>query len=945
MSYRKIYIAFFLVGLFLPAPVSAQDTLTIAYGEIVRKDVISAVSAISGSEFTLTPVISVDNALTGRLQGVITVTQPDQPGNEWVEMYVRGLHTSSENRLPILLVDNVEREFSQLNLNEIESVTVLKDASALAIYGGRGANGVILVTTKRGKNSGKQELQLHLQGAIVQPTRLPEFLNSYDYARLFNEAYALDGYPNPRYTAEEIEGYRKVVAGESDANRYRYPDNNYYEEALRTFSWQQNYDLSMRGGNDFARYFVLVGYLQQDGLYKYKSESPEYSSNTNYRRFNFRTNVDMNISQLVTAGLDMAGRLEYRHQPGANSAQILNLMAGLPANAYSILNANGSLGGTPTYQNNLYGMINRTGYTDDQRRIFNATAYAKVDLDPFVKGLSLTARGGFDFYNEYIISRTIAGYKIYELQPDDGSGEDRYFSFGEDQTMSESNSIPAKNRNFVLQFSGNYARTFNKVHNVSALVNFDLINTGQYNGIFGVVPNYKTVAWGGRFGYNYLHKYYAELSAGYSGTEVYAPESRFRFYPAAAFGWTVSEEDFLKGNDILSYLKIRGSYGKVGLDRIGGRTRYGMPTSRFQYRDTWGEDTGYTFGSAYTSQMGAAEQISPNNQLHGETAILSNIGLDAGLLKNKLYLTADVFKEKRNDIFIQRYADIPGIFGAGVPVENLGQVNSWGMEGGLMYKQKVNNDFSFYAGANFIRHDNKVINLYEAEEDAWRMQKNHPMGQQMGFVNLGFFKDEEDIANSPSQAYLGTIRPGDLKYKDMNEDGIIDDRDLTYIGSSAAIPRYLINLDLGFTWKGFEWSALLQGADKDSFMPGELYLPFSNGQGNATKYAYDAWTPETSATAKYPRLTTLANTNNAQNSDFWVRDGSYIRLKSLVIAYNLPESALKTLGLQGAKIYLSGYNLLTIDGVKDFDPEAPYWTAFWNYPNNRTFSLGLNLTF
>lgn len=952
----RIWITAFAVA--FVACISAQNDTTlipIAFGVQQERDIISAISTVKGSEFSLTPTISADNALTGRLKGVISRTNPGQPGDEWVAMYIRGLHTSSGNKLPIMMVDNVEREFSQLNLNEIESVTVLKDAAALAIYGGRGANGVILLTTKRGMKTPKQQLSLNIQAGIVQPTRLPEFLNSYEYAKLYNQAQLLDGYNEAalRFKPDQIEGYRKTVDGVQGADRYRYPNNNYYEEALRDFSWQQNYDISMRGGNDFARYFVLVGYLQQDGLYKYKSETSKYSTNTNYRRINLRSNLDFNICKMIKGGLDMAGRLEYRHQPGTDASAILNQMATAPALAYPILNPNGTPGGNATYRNNVYALINHTGYKDSQRRIFNATAYVTADLNEYVKGLSFTARGGIDFYNEASTGHTINEFQVFELLPDDGSGEDKYNTFGSKGTMNASQtSAKEKDRTLMMQVSGNYYRTFNRDHNFDAVLSFDLINAQIYNGAYRVIPDYNTVSIGGRAAYNYRHKYFVELSAGCTGTEAYAPESRFRVYPAAALGWTLTEENFLKDNRILSYLKVRGSYGKLGLDRPGTRNRYGIPTDRFQYREQWTDVGvgGYPFGDPIGNESGAAELTAANRSLHGETSYLGNAGLDLTLFDNRLAISADYFNEKRKDIFFSRTADYPGILGGAIPVENLLQVNSQGVEGNVSYHDNPVRDLSYFVGFDFIWHTNYLVKAYESESFAWNTAEGHPLEQMKGYQCIGFFT-EDDFENGklkdgiPSQSIFGTVRPGDLRYRDISGDGVIDENDKTYIGRSLTMPEFVGNLNIGINYKGIELTALIQGVVKNSQKMSQVYLPFTDGTGNATRYAFEAWTPETAAMAKYPRLTTMANTNNLAMSDFWVMDGSYIRVKNVVLAYNFPDRILDYIGCQALKIYASAYNLFTFDKVKDWDPEPEPYYAFFAYPNNRTISFGVNVTF
>lgn len=947
IKYRRKYIAGLLLCLVsgggyaqnLNSAYTPGDTIA-ALDEVVNvafqkkniRDVNGAISTVKGSQFSLVPVISADNAIAGHLSGVIPMAQPDAPGREYVDMYIRGLHTSSGNKLPLILVDNVERDFSQLNLNEIESVTVLKDAAATVIYGGRAANGVLLITTKRGKNMNKQELQLHMQGAMVQPTRLPSYLNSYDYARLYDQAYMMDGNANPFYGPDKVEGYRKVVAGEEGANPYLYPNNDYYDLGLRDFSWQQNYDLSMRGGNEFAQYFVLVGYLQQDGLYKYKDEANNYNTNSRYRRFNVRSNIDMRINSVITASLDMAGRLEYRHQPGQDAGNILGQMAATPANAYPIFNEDGSMGGTAKYTNNIYGMITRTGYKDEQRRLFNATASVNFDMNQWVKGLKFGVRGGFDFTNIYHSDRTIPGYRVYELQ-ENGN----YNSYGEDKTILESNGVDKDARTYLFQLTASYDRTFADKHNVSAFAHF-MIDTQT---LPGNVPDYKNVLSGANLSYNYMHKYYIDLTAGHSGTEIYARGSRFRFYPAVAVGWALSEENFLKDNSVVNYLKIRASYGKTGLDRVG---------DRFLYRDVWGDDTGYAFGPTVTGQNGQSEKSSANPNLHGETAFKMNIGIDGSFFNNRLYLTADYFTEKREDIFLQRGRDIPGIFGVNLPYENLGRVDSKGVEVGATFTDMIGKDFSYVIGANFMYTTNKVKEMYEEEKDWYRYAKGHPLNQQFGLICDGFVTKEDLTDPDFPEHTFGTLHEGDLKYKDLNNDGIVDGNDKTYIGKSD-IPEMVSNVTLGFTWKNFEVSLLFQGMfNKDVRMPSDLYIPFNKGTGNATKYAFDCWTPETASTAKYPRLSTGANSvgsqnNNGQDSDFWIMSGDFVRLKNAMIAYNLPKSWLKSVGIDQAKVYLSGYNLLTLDGVKDFDPEIPFWTAFWKYPNNRTYSFGVNVTF
>jgi TonB-linked SusC/RagA family outer membrane protein len=907
-------------------PGAVHSSVNVAYTSVNQKEINSAVSTVFSDEIRKTNHPNLQNALIGRLNGLLILPSDNEPGNTDYSAFVRGLKTTAPNNAPLILVDQVERDLSQLSPYEIESVTVLKDAAALALYGGRGANGVILVTTMRGKVAPRQ-ITVDGSYSLQQATGLREYLNSYEYVKLYNKAWELDGNVTPFYSDEDVEGFRKTVEGDPDANPYLYPNNNYIDEFINKLSYQKKVDVTMSGGNKVARYFTMLGYLNQDGIYKYGEENDEYSSNTNYQRYNFRSNVDVNVSSMLSAFLDMSGRLEIRHYPGRSAYEIFNTITTTPSNAYPIFYEDGSLGGTTTFLNNPYGLIAQSGYTEAMRRLFDANVGFKLDFNDWVEGLTFTTRTGFDFNNKKNRGLT-KNFMVYEYDPVAdtlvGYGNTDYSTFGG----------PDWGGIYYNQWFGHsqldYKRVFNHNHHVNAFAFFDLIKRA----IPGNTPSFKNVAFGAQVSYNFAYKYFIDLVASKTGTEAFMRGNRFYTYPAIALGWTVTEENFLKDNSIINHLKLRTSAGLTGSDRP-----YGTDGAyRFLYFDYWGTGSnGYAFGDPQQNIGGSYQSTVGNQKLRGEVGKKFNLGLDGDLLNGNLYFTTDAYYEKRTGIWIYR-AWVPSTYGASQPLENAGSTESKGLELTLGTR-KTSGDLRYNVKLMANYSTSKILDLFEAPKE-WDYQysKGKQMGELWMLTSQGFFKDDDDVETSYEQKF-GTVRPGDIKYLDYNGDSVVDGNDMTASGKNW-YPKWVFSILTEFNYKNFDFSMLWSGiANAYRFDPA-YELPFLNK--NASTNASLVWTPETAETAKYPRLTTSNYTNNTVGSDFWLVNNTYLRLKSVELGYTFSNAKIKKAGFERIRLYLNGYNIITLS-KNNFDPEYLY-SGLSQYPAFSVYSVGLNLT-
>lgn len=891
--------------------------IPVAYGTRTTHDITSAVSNVSGSRIEKRRDINLMNGLGGLVPGLIVMS------NAWADtgsdpvLLVRGLKTTSSNNAPLILVDNIERSFSQLNPNEISSISVLKDAAALAIYGSKGANGVVLVTTKRG-SSNKRDVIINAQMGMAEYERMPEYLNAYDYASLYNKALEMDG-SSPKYTPDDLQEYKKVVDGVEGADPYRYPNNDFFDNYLQKTTKQQQYDLTMSGGNNTAQYLVFLGYTNQEGMYKYGDNS--------FNRLNFRSNVDIQVVKKLRMDLDIAGRLEHLNVPGGNySYSMFQEFALTPSNAYPIFNEDGSLGGTTVYPRNPYGLMNKMGYRDQLERTFNTTLTFNLDLSDVLKGLSWIGRGGIDFRNQYVEQLTSGQFAVYELNPNG-----TYNKINNDDILTTNSWYGAKDRQFTFQTSFNYNREWEK-HKVDGMLFFNMRDRKT----MGTAAPYKYVNFAGQVQYRFLNRYLLEGTVCYSGSENFASGNRFGVFPAVSAGWVISEESFLKDNTTLSFLKLRASYGKTGLDATS--------SERFLYKETWGSASGYAFGTSGSGRGGTTLTRAGNNDLRWETSTKTNVGLDFGFFSNALQLSIDAFDDKRTDILVQKYATTPSMAGLELPWENGGEAQNRGLETSLAFEHQINKSWSFAVGGNFLYSKSKVLEVNEPYRVYdYQYRKGHPINQPFGYVSQGLFTQEEIDNGYGITQNGGNIRAGDIKYKDLNGDNIINGDDTKAIAKSS-VPEMIAGFDATIRFKNFDLTGQLQGAfGQYVYTPGIYMTNFASG-GNATKYAKQAWTPETAATAIYPRLSVNNNGNNTQYSDFWFKEASFVKLKALELGYTLPRDLTMKAGISKSRIYVNGYNLLTICGIKDYDPEDT-GAAIYKYPFSKIVTLGLNVTF
>lgn len=898
--------------------VSKQEpVIDIAYGTQPEWMVTGAISTVKGKDLQSPFTPSFPNRLFGRIPGLTAQPNNSEPGFESTSLFSRGINTFGVGGTGMLiLVDGLEANFKDLTPEEVQSVTLLKDASATAMYGSRGANGVLLVTTKRGEE-GKLKVVFSTQQGVQSATRLPQYLGSYDYARLYNEALVNDGKPE-LYTTGDLESYRK------GDDPYFHPNVNWYEQVLRKTVPISNYDLNFSGGNSTVRYFILLNQLKSNNLYQKTGNESEFSTNGQYQRINFRLNVDINLTKRLSSTITLGGTVVDQANPAANNTDgIFNLMSVIPPNAFLAYNPNGTLGRNSLYSNPLGDILNTGFYTSNGRTLQTTIGFTE-QLDMIAKGLSITTRISFNSYflSQSNKSRTYESFSISK----DPLGETIYTKFGLNKSLVASEGASDQNRSFIFQTFLNYDRTFG-IHAVNGVL---LYNADDYT-ISGNAFPVKHVNVSGRGTYAYNQKYIGEFSFSYMGSENFPKNHRFGFFPAASLGWIVSNEEFLKGNSTINHLKLRGSYGMVGNDKIGGPA--------FMYEQYYPYSSTYYFGTT-NNGSGSIIQGSPaNTGVTWEKEKSINFGLEATLL-NHFDISLDIFNRNRYDILVQPNATSPDFMGYTKPYLNQGKTNNKGFEGKVRFYNDDSKEFRFFIEATAWYYKNKIVYNSEALQSYdYLYQTGRPIGQPFGLVALGFFKDQPDIDGSPKQIWT-SVKPGDVKYKDQNEDGKIDQMDSYPIGKTW-LPNLTAGLHVGAKYKGFDFDMFFQGVtSRTVYFSGLNFEAFQNN-GKAGTIALNRWTPATAATASYPRLSSVNDDNNYRYSTLWQRDGSFIKLRSIELGYTLPASITKVIRMQDARIFVNGTDLFSLDHMDGYrDPEIGS-----NYPATKSLSIGVRVQF
>lgn len=916
-----------------------NEVVVVAYGEQKKASITGAIASIQTKEIKQSPAANLAVTLAGRLPGLTVIQSSGEPGKDATALYLRGQGTLNGQN-PVILVDGVERELSYIDPNEVESVTILKDASSTAMFGVRGANGVILVTTRRGEK-GKSQISFTAETGIQDFTRRNSILGAYDWARLKNEAWHNnnpDADPNnpvnrPPYSDYALERYRL------QDDPLRYPDNNWRDMLMYKVVPQTRYNLSISGGGDKVQYFVNVGYLNQAG--QWKVEQKDYDPSTYLKRYNFRSNIDafLNKTKTLKTFLNVAGYLEKTNSPYQNEIfRYINNEH--PSILPGPLTPDGEvIVGSGLYNNSPYAMINRSGYTQGTNNNITASWGLQQDLHFITEGLSAKFMASFDTKTAYRLAAN-RNYEIWtqimdpNLKAVDGRDSVYYTKNGGDNTPLSLSSGASFESFTNFQFLVNYNRTFANKHTVTGL----LMGQQEQRIRPGDPLPYNLRGFSSRITYGYKNKYYAEFDAGFNGSEQFAKGKRYGFFPSVSGAWVISSEPFMSNVTLLDFLKLRASYGSVGNDRLGGK--------RFLYLDDI-----QRAGGGYSPSLGRGGTISEsyigNPDIQWEIAKKTNVGLEIGLF-NELKITVDVFKESRDNILIAR-GSVPmlnGVSAGARPPANIGIVKNQGYEIELNYNKRVAKDFTIFSNLNFNYARNKVVFVDEAEKTAdfaarYR-QTGYMIGQNFGYIVDGYFKDQEEINGYPAYNIGRIPRPGDFKYKDVNGDKIIDERDIAPVGN-AAVPQYTYGAAFGINYKGISVSALFQGVAGVS--------KFLSDIGVFETYDFrermlHAWTPERAAAGEeilYPALSTGLSASNLVNT-FYLENTSFVRLKNVEIGYTLPENISGKIGAQLVRIYVNGVNLFTWDKMKtkDYDPEI---SNSYTYPVYRVFNSGINITF
>ena len=938
-----------------------EEVVVIGYTTQKKATITGSISTITTKDLKQSPTANLNNALAGRMPGLMANQfGGGEPGVDGAEIRIRGMGTYGD-KSPIVIVDGVERDMSYLAPEEIETFTILKDASATAPYGVRGANGVIIVTTKRGKASEKPSVNFKASVGTNAPVKFPTYLGSADYATLYNEAMINS---NPRtdpsklelFTQDAINNYRMAKGDNSDGLGYNW---DYFDYAFKP-GIQQDYSLSIRGGSERARYYVMANYYSQDGNYEH-TDLTEHDTQARFKRYNFRANVDVDITKDFYVRVDLGARITDRHAPGTTASTVVSLCNTLPPylpitvpendnpdnEDYVLNNPYGMLYGDYRHRKNILGELSRTGYLIEKKTYLNGSFAIGHKLDFITKGLKIEGVFSYDASEGNWVNRKLGvnkdGYmeftKYATFQPAEGSYGSFYMNnpnytgkyilgnpwYDKDETIENTFSHNAAESKTYYQLKLDYARTFND-HDITAMVLLNRSNRSYDNRVA-----YRYQGLTARATYAFQNKYLAEFNIGYNGSENFAPGKRYGTFPAGSIGWVISREKFMKGTDKwLSNLKLRASYGLVGSDKISDNN-----DDRFAYLQFFQGGDGYSygvneFGNGYN---GLKEGNFANPNLTWEKARKLNIGIDASFFNERLTFSADYFYEHRFDIITNLSNSgklgYPGIVGKDAPFVNSGIVDNRGIDFEIGWNGSIGDDFRYYIKPNFTFARNKIKFMNEVSYDNdWRANTGKRIDEYFVYEVDHFVYDqaEADRLNSMNNGEgfqpWGTLYPGDVVYKDLNGDGKIDDEHDRRAMGNPRTPEIQFGIPLGLQYKGFDLSLLFQGAANSSILlngAGVWDFPqYDNDQiGKVKPMHMNRWTEESKDFATYPRLTIGKNDNNKnENSSLFLYNASYLRLKNVQVGYKLPKKLLQRLDISQLRIYTSLENMLTFTSYK-----------------------------
>ncbi len=918
----------------IPDISTLQEVVVIGYGTQKKVDVTGSVSNISGKNLSKAATPALTQNLAGKLTGVIINQENGQPGFERTNIFIRGRSTLNNNSA-LILVDGIPRTWDRIDPNDIESITVLKDAASTAVYGARAANGVMLITTKRG-NTGKA--QLSYSGFVGQqsPTVVPEMMNAYEYAKFFNEALTNAG-QDQRFSDDQVEAFRNGTSASTD----------WWSEVFKSNAFVHQHNLALSGGTDNVKYYISVGHLDQDGL----------SRNSGFQRDNISANIDTKVTKGLTVSTDISFRVEDKVRSSRNEDAIFQSVvfsqpteiAHVPASIDPDgLGFNGFLGSP-------IGITDRSGTFNQKDNYLFSTLKVKYEF-PMIKGLTAQGRFSFDksfrnvkeFSHEYDFYINSDADNSWLLTP---ANLDETFlkSIKRDANEQTTQLSLSYNRNFDKHTLGVlflYERSSNDLELTEASrkgftsISIPQLFAGSTEFInnFGLATEGAREGYVGRITYNYDEKYYIQTNFRYDGSFNFPKEGRWGFFPSVSVGWRISEEDFFANSSLISNLKIRGSYGQVGNDRV----------APFQFLNSYVSRgvNGYVLGDGTTIyRNGIRQDVLANPNITWETATETNLGLELGLFQNKITLELDYFNKRTEDILVRRNLSIPEEFGAQLPTENFGIVENKGIEAALLYTNDIG-EFSYSIGGNITYARNTIIEQDEPEDvSEGRRRTGRSIGQFFGYVSQGLFQSQEEINGWADQGQVdnpSSIQPGDIKYLDVNGDNVINAEDIQPIGNSL-IPEVIYGVNLGASYKGLALTLNFQGATSFD-RPVRLQAPFQL-DANALSILSDSWRPDNTG-AEFPRLIAGGTPNNNLDSDYWLRKGDYFRLKNLQLSYNLPKKLLPANVIKDVGVYIAATNILTFTKNKFVDPETySNQGRFLVFPPLKSVRLGLNLTF
>lgn len=939
-----------------------EETVIVGYGTQRKISNIGAQSSMK-MEGIKTPSASLTTTLAGRLAGVVAVQRTGEPGKDAADIWIRGISTPNTSS-PLVLVDGVERSFNDIDPEDIESLTTLKDASATAVYGVRGANGVILIKTKPGK-VGKPTVSADYYESFTRFTKMVDLADGITYMNAANEAMRNDGIAT-KYTEDQI---RNTIAGKDP---YLYPNVDWLKEIFNDWGHNRRVNVNVRGGSEKVAYYASVSYFNETGMTVTDKNIDTYDSKMKYSRYNFTTNLNIDVTPTTKVEIGAQGYLGEGNYPAISSADLYNAAMSISPVEYPkmfFVNGEAYVPGTSTNNNfnNPYSQATRRGYDNLTKNQIYSNLRVTQNLDMLTKGLKLTAMYAFDVYNEIHVhqDRAESTYNFLDTSvPYDMNGQPILQRIYEGSNVLSYKQETSGNKKTYLEASLNYDRTFNDDHRVSALFLFNQQSKLLYpKGTLEDAIPYRMMGIAGRATYSWKDRYFAEFNIGYNGAENFSPKHRFGTFPAFGVGWVVSNEKFWQPlSKAVSFLKIRYTDGKVGNSEVSDR--------RFMYLDQMKEngDYGYKFGPNGTKWAGY-ETVNMAVDLIWEESRKQDLGIDLKLFNDDLSIVFDLFKERRENILLKREHSMPSFLGynTSAPYGNIGIIENKGFDGTIEYNKRINKDWVIALRGNVTFNKDKWIQGELPEQKyEWMNQYGRNINGAKGYVAEGLFTQAEidDMARweslsaankaitpKPFASQFGTVKAGDIKYKDLNNDGQIDAYDQTYI-SRGDVPTTVYGFGFTVGWKDLSVGMMFQGvAGAERVLNGSSINPFNGGGGSGNLYSNidDRWTEENpDQNAFYPRLSygseTTNSINNFQKSTWWVRNMNFLRLKTLQLSYNLPKPWVNKVHLKNAAVYVMGTNLFTLSRFKLWDPELNTDNGA-SYPNTTSYSVGINFTF